>query len=331
LPKEVRLGFVGAGGIAGFHLQNLKEVPEAKVVAFADPNLDAAKKRAQEVGLPVREGETVFADWQAMLERVEMEGVLILSPHAYHFEQILAALKRGLAVLCEKPMVITSEQARKVIAAAKEAGKPVVVSYQRRFQSAFRFIREQVRKGVLGEITFVEATIAQDWQQLTSGTWRQVPELSGGGMLMDSGSHMVDFVLWAMPSPPMKVMAVMNRCGTPVDINAVVSLQFEGEAIGVLVAMGNFTHFEERYTFVGTEGMMRLEQGQVVWEQWGKERKVVEATEMPLSSTPDRHFVDVVLGRAENESPPQDALKVVALTEAAYHAAATGQARTIVL
>jgi predicted dehydrogenase len=167
LPKEVRLGFVGAGGIAGFHLQNLKEVPEAKVVAFADPNLDAAKKRAQEVGLPVREGETVFADWQTMLERVEMEGVLILSPHAHHFEQILAALKRGLAVLCEKPMVITSEQARKVIAAAKEAGKPVVVSYQRRFQSAFRFIREQVRKGVLGEITFVEATIAQDWQQLT--------------------------------------------------------------------------------------------------------------------------------------------------------------------
>lgn len=331
MPKEVRLGFIGAGGIAGFHLQNLKEVPEAKVVAFADPNLDAAKKRAQEAGLPVREGETVFTDWQAMLERVEMEGVVILSPHAYHFEQILAALKRGLAVLCEKPMVITSEQARKVIAAAKERGKPVVVSYQRRFQSAFRFIREQVRKGALGEITFVEATIAQDWQQLTDGTWRQVPELSGGGMLMDSGSHMVDFVLWTMPSKPTMVTAVVNRCGTSVDINAVVGVQFEGEGIGVLVAMGNFTHFAERYIFVGAEGAIWLADGQVVWEVAGKGRRVIEPSEMPAPSTPDRHFLEVVLGRAENESPPEDALKVVALTEAAYQAASMGQARNIVL
>lgn len=331
MPKKVRLGFIGAGGIAGFHLQNLREVPEAKVVAFADPNLDAAKKWAQEIGLPVREGKTVFTDWQGMLERVEMEGVVILSPHAYHFEQILAALKRGLAVLCEKPMVITSEQARKVIAATKEAGKPVVVSYQRRFQSAFRFIREQVRKGALGEITFVEATIAQDWQQLAEGTWRQVPELSGGGMLMDSGSHMVDFTLWTMPTSPIAVTATINHCGAPVDINAVVGVRFDNEAIGALTAIGNFTHFDERYTFVGTDGAMWLQGGQVTWEDVRKGRRVIEPSAMPPSSTPDRHFVDVVLGRAENESPPEDALKVVALTEAAYQAAAMGQARNIVL
>jgi predicted dehydrogenase len=321
----VRLGFIGAGGIAGFHLQNLQRVPEAKVVAFADPNLDAAKQRAEQVGLPAREGETVFGDWQLMLERVEMDGVLVLSPHAHHFEQIVAALQRGLHVLAEKPMVVTSEQAQKVVLAARQAGKQVVVSYQRRFTPVFRFIRDQVHKGALGELTFVEAVIGQDWQQLTQGTWRQMPELSGGGMLMDSGSHMVDFVLWTVPNAPVKVSATISQCGAPVEINDIVGVQFSGGALGALIAMGNFTHFMERYTFVGTEGAMWLDRGQVVWQPMGGEQRVVEAKELPPASTPDRHFVDVVLGRVENMSPPEDAFKVVTLTTAAYQAAATGQ------
>ncbi len=331
MKQRVRLGFIGAGGIAGFHLRNLRSVKEAVVVAFADPNLDAAKQRATEVGLKVKEGKTVFADWQEMLDKVAMDAVVILSPHTVHCEQILASLKRGLHVLTEKPMVVTVSEARKVIAAAKETGKTVVVSYQRRFMSPFRFIREQVAKGNLGDLFFVESFVAQGWQRGTANTWRQDPKQSGGGFLMDTGSHIVDFTLWSVSAKPIAVTATLSNNGAPVEINDIVGIEFANGTLASIVTVGSAISFFEHYTFVGSEGVLRLEQGKVLWgkphpqELWRAEWTTVEPSQMPPGSDPDRHFVDVVLGRAENESPPEDALKVVSVTTAAYKASARGQ------
>ncbi len=331
MKRRVRLGFIGAGNIAGFHLRNLRNVKEAVVVAFADPNLDAAKQRATEVGLRVKEGKTVFADWQEMLDKVAMDAVVILSPHAVHCEQILAALERGLHVLTEKPMVVTVSEARKVIAAAKETGKAVVVSYQRRFMPPFRFIREQVVKGNLGDLSFVESFVAQGWQRATTNTWRQDPKQSGGGFLMDTGSHIVDFTLWSVPAKPIAVTATLSTNGAPVEINDIVGIEFANGTLASIVTVGSAISLFEHYIFVGSEGVLRLEQGKVLWgkphprEVWGAEWTTVEPSQMPPGSDPDRHFIDVVLGRAENESPPEDALKVVSVTIAAYKASAKGQ------
>ncbi|MFA4045170.1 MAG: hypothetical protein HZRFUVUK_001979 [Candidatus Fervidibacterota bacterium] len=332
MARKIKLGFIGAGGIARAHLHNLKGVEEAKVVAFADPNIDAAKRMAEECGLIVKEGKTVFVDWREMIERVEMDAVLILSPHSFHCEQILTALEHNLHVLTEKPMVVKTSEAKKVINAMRQHGKVVVVSYQRRFMSHFRFAREQVVKGNLGTPKFVEAFVSQNWQRMTAGTWRQVPKISGGGFLIDSGSHIFDIVLWSMPSMPTQVTATMSNDGAPVEVNGVVGIKFESGALASVVAVGNATDYLEHYTFIGEDGIIRLEPPRVMIgkprpdKPWGVDWQAVEQSNMPQSSNPDRHFIDVVLGRTENESPPEEAMKVIAVTEAAYKAVKGGQA-----
>ncbi|MCX7643216.1 MAG: Gfo/Idh/MocA family oxidoreductase [Armatimonadetes bacterium] len=332
MSRKVRLGFIGAGSITGMHLRNLKDVKEAKIVAFADPNIDSAKHWAEQAGLKVREGKTVFADWREMLDKVELDAAIILSPHSVHCEQILTALDRGLHVLTEKPMVVKVSEARKVIMAAKKSGKVVVVGYQRRFMPQFRFIREQVIKGNFGELNFIEAFVGQGWQRGTANTWRQDPKLSGGGFLMDTGSHIVDIVLWTAQAKPAQVTATISNNGAPVEINDIVGIQFSDGSLASIVAVGSAISFFEHHTFVFDEGVIRLEQGKVSIgtrkkdQLWGAEWREVEPSEMPPSSNPDRHFIDVVLGRTENESPPEDALKVIVVTEAAYKSAATGQA-----
>jgi len=332
MALEIKLGFIGCGVIAKTHLYNLRSVSEAKVVAFADPNIDAAKRMAEECGLTVKEGETVFADWHEMLERVDMDAVLILSPHSFHCEQILTALEHNLHVLTEKPIVVKTSEAKRVINAMHQHGKVVVVSYQRRFMSHFRFIREQIMKGNLGTLKFVEAFVSENWQRRTAGTWRQDPKISGGGFLIDSGSHIFDIVLWSTPSNPVQVTATMSNDGAPVEINGVVGIKFENSALASVVAVGNAIDYLEHYTFIGDDGMIRLQREKVMIgkqhpdKPWSVEWRTVEQSEMPPSSNPDRHFIDVVLGRAENESPPEEAMKVIAVTEAAYKATASGQA-----
>lgn len=332
MSRKVRLGFIGAGSITGMHLRNLKDVKEAKIVAFSDPNIDSAKHWAEQVGLTVKEGKTVFSDWREMLEKVDLDAVVILSPHSVHCEQILASLERGLHVLTEKPMVVKVSEAKKVIAAAKRTGKVVVVGYQRRFMPHFRFIREQIVKGTLGELKFIEAFVGQGWQRGTANTWRQDPKLSGGGFLMDTGSHFVDITLWCAQTKPVKVTATISNNGAPVEINDIVGVEFADGKLASIVTVGSAISFFEHHTYVFTEGVIRLEGGKVIVgkrrtdQPWGAEWREIEQSEMPPASNPDRHFIDVVLGRTENESPPEDALKVVAVTEAAYKSAALGQA-----
>ncbi len=331
MSQKVKLGFIGAGKIADMHIQNLKGVKEAKIVAFADPKIEAAKQRANDCGLIAKEGKTVFSDWRDMLSKVDMDAVIILSPHSFHCEQILAALELGLHVLTEKPMVTKVSEAKKVIAAMRRTGKSVVVSYQRRFMSQFRFIREQILKGNWGELNFVEAFVAQGWKQATTNTWRQDLKLSGGGFLMDTGSHIVDNVLWIAQAKPVQVIATNSNNGTPVEINDIVGIQFDNGMLGSIVAVGNAIGFFDYQTFVLSETVIRYENGNVVFgkqrydQTWGIEWWEVEQSELPPASNPDRHFVDVILGRAENESPPEDALKVIAVTEATYKSASSGQ------
>ncbi len=319
--QKVRVGMIGTGGIAGWHGTNLKQIPEVDIVAIADINERNRENFAAKFDLgPVRK----FTDYRDMLEQMGLDAVVICSPHTLHFKQVTDAMDSGCHVLVEKPMTCSSREAEQLIAASERTGKVLQVSYQRHCEPEFIYIKKAIEDGLLGEITSISAALYQNWKEMTKGTWRQNPALSGGGMLMDSGSHIVDVLLWTTGLTPVQVESQLHLRETPVEIDSFSSIRFAGGAIASLTVIGSTRlNWLEQYVFCGTKGS-------IIYEcQNYHEKKVLlykdsntpVIPELPPETTnQDRSFIDAVLGRRSVLIPGTFALNVVKLTEMIYEA-----------
>ena len=321
---KIRVGFIGCGGNASGHIGRVLDISEAEVVALCDVDqgsLQRAKERlSQAAELPE------FTHYQEMLEQVELDAVEISTPHTLHFEQIMAALDKGLHVLTEKPMVCTVDHARQVIAKAEETGKVLMISYQRHLQAQYRYVRNQIAAGELGDIQFISALQDQKWYQGTIGLWRQQMALSGGGQLNDSGSHLLDIALWMTGLEVAEVQAYMEYFDSEVDINSALSLRFRNGALGTIAVVGNSPTggIWEDITIWGTKAVVYMRQGQIFYKTQHS-NEVYEVNNLPGSTTPDQNFIDAILGRDQVQVPPECGLRVIELTEAAWASAASGQ------
>lgn len=319
MDNKIRVGFIGSGGNARHHMGLMLGIPEVLVVGIADPNpamIEAARRQHQGVAhVPA------FADFRDMLDAVPMDAVVISTPHTTHKEQILAALDKGLHVLCEKPLVCSVADAHEVIAKLEASGKVGLLSYQRHYQPEFRYIRGRIASGDLGNVTFVNALQCQNWKNGTRGTWRQDPALSGGGQLNDSGSHLLDIILWVTGLSVESVAAFVDNLGTPVDINSALNIRFRGGAQGNISIVGDAVDWHEDVTIWCEKGFFLMRSGRLhISEPAG--RYVFE--NMRGASSPDRNFIDAILGRDEVQSPFTCGLRVIELTEAAWQSAAQG-------
>ncbi|MFH1566470.1 MAG: Gfo/Idh/MocA family oxidoreductase, partial [Gemmatimonadota bacterium] len=205
---RIRVGFIGCGGNASGHIGRILEMPETEIVALCDPSQESIRRvherHAATAALPV------YTDYRELLARVEVDAIEISTPHTTHYDQIMDSLDKGAHVLTEKPMVCSVEHARAVIAKAGQVGRILMVAYQRHLMPHFRFVRNQVRCGELGQIQFISALQDQGWLRGTRGSWRQQLSLSGGGQLNDSGSHLIDIILWMTGLEPAEVQAYME-------------------------------------------------------------------------------------------------------------------------
>ncbi|MCZ7648038.1 MAG: Gfo/Idh/MocA family oxidoreductase [Planctomycetota bacterium] len=321
-PK-VRIGFIGSGGIMNWHVDRLKKAP-AEIVALADTaqgSIDRMKERQPQLA-----GAAEYLDWQKMLAAEKLDAVILGSPHTVHYEQICAALDHGLHVLSEKPMTCTSAHARDIIQRAKKAKKVVGISYQRHFQGVYRFLRELVQTRKLGKITYVAAFQAQEWLHAVSGTWRQTQALGGGGQINDSGSHLLDMVMWTTGLQASEVSCRQEFFGTEVDINSAVNVKFTNGALGTISIIGSApVGFWEDFTIVGDKGCVFNRQGKVTWQD-AAGGTTLELNRKPDWMDPDTNFVAAIRGEAEIGCPPEIGLRVIELTEAAWRSHKQGGA-----
>jgi predicted dehydrogenase len=261
-----------------------------------------------------------------MMDGEKLDAVMIATPHTQHAGQILAAFDRGLHVCSEKPLVTTVADAHRVIEARDRAGKVGMVSYQRHFQPEFRYIRSKIQSGEAGSVTYIQALQGQEWLRATNGTWRQQLSLSGGGQLNDSGSHLLDIVLWVTGASPKSVTAFSDSKGTEVDINTTMSVLFKDGSMGSLAIVGDGLGWYEDITFWCEKATFFMRQGAGLTIMDENQNRL-RAENLTGGSTPDRNFIDAILGRAECESPFECGLEVIRLTEAAWKSAANGGSR----
>src|SRR3954469_7130187 len=166
--SSVRLGLIGCGS----HVRNrLAEL--AGVVAVSDPH-----ERARST---IVDGAAAFANHRAMLEAVELDGVVVSSPHGLHFEHIRDSLAAGCHVLVYKPMVTSSNDAREVVRLARESGLTVSLAIEGMFTAEFRHVRALLEAGELGDVRLVSGIVAQNWLGKLARHRRPEPGPGGGG------------------------------------------------------------------------------------------------------------------------------------------------------
>ncbi|HYG78602.1 MAG TPA: Gfo/Idh/MocA family oxidoreductase [Planctomycetota bacterium] len=310
----VRIGFIGCGGIMNSHVDRLKGTP-SQIVALMDtvePAIAMLKsKQPQLAKVPE------FSDWEKMLSSAELDAVIIGSPHTVHYEQICAALEKGLHVLCEKPMACTSAHARDLCARAKKSKRVLAISYQRHYQGGYRFLKQAVDSGRIGKVEFVAAYQAQEWLKATRNTWRQKIALSGGGQINDSGSHLMDMLMWTTGLQAEEVSARMEFFGGEVDINSAINVKFTSGAIGTVSIIGNAPAWHEDFTIVGSEGAVYNRNGKIIWQE-GYKKPAYEVSRTEDWMDPNKNFVGAILGKCENGCPPEIGLRVIEITEAAW-------------
>jgi len=322
MAKKVRIGFVGAGGISAVHYDRLRAAKQAEVVAITEPSRRSLERLYTR--FPETQSLPLYDNYVTMLRQEELDAVIVMSPHTLHYDQIRTCLGKGLHVLAEKPLTCTIKHAKALIRKAATVDRVLMISYQRHFDPQFRYMREQIASGAIGEVQYVQAIQSQDWLRMTKGMWRQTLALSGGGQLNDSGSHLIDIVMWVTGLKVAEVFALQENFGGEVDINSTLSMKFQNGALGSMSVIGNAPGWYEDHSIVGSKGALYLRQGIGLIQQDGQGRPVKVKVPKYVKD-PDLNFVDSILGRDVPQTPPECGLRTIEVTEAAWLSAASGK------
>jgi predicted dehydrogenase len=190
---KARLGFLGVGWIGRHRMEAMLATGEVEAVGIADPS---AKMIGQ--ARILAPAATQVDDLAGLLD-LELDGIVIATPSAMHAEQSIAALERGVAVFCQKPLGRTTGEVRAVVDAARQADRLLAVDLSYRFTEGMRRIRELIDTGELGRVFAVDLVFHNAYGP--DKDWFYDPALSGGGCVMDLGVHLVDLALWALDFP----------------------------------------------------------------------------------------------------------------------------------
>ena len=194
--EQLRIALIGAGQIARTtHIPNLKEIPEAEIAGICDVCIETAQQAAEEGGISRYYGSHV-----EMIKEIRPDAVIVCVPNRYHFEMTLSALDMGCHVLCEKPPAITAEESEQMERKAKENRKLLSYGFHLRASEEVQLVREEIRRGALGEIYHAEASWCRrrgvpGWGNFTD------KDIQGGGPLIDIGAHVLDSALYLMGYP----------------------------------------------------------------------------------------------------------------------------------
>lgn len=355
MERKVKVGIIGCGGIAnGKHMPSLSKLADVEMVAFCDLVEEKAIKAKEKYGTP---DAKVYTDYQELLKDTEIEVVHVCTPNRSHAPISIDSLHAGKHVMCEKPMAKTAEDARKMVAAAKETGKKLTIGYQHRHKPESIYLKSVIERGDLGEIYLAKAYAVRRRGTPNWGVFLNEYE-QGGGPLIDIGTHSLDVTLYLMNNyePKMvvgtKYKKVNNpECGNPWGGWKEGENTMEDSAFGFIVmkngatiilesswALNTIEPITEGSTVLcGTDAGAQIKGGVTINK--GEFNRLVEikpdlssggvAFYEGISDNPAeveaRRWIDAVKNDTEVVVKPEQACVVSEILEAIYTSAKTGQ------
>jgi predicted dehydrogenase len=316
MPHTVRFALVGAGGIAQSYLQAFEGPSTPKLAAIADVRPESAKATAELAGCPA------FANHQAILDGgVQIDAVLICTPPNTHEEISTFFLQRGIHVLCEKPFTLDSASAKRMIAIAEQAGVILTMA------SKFRYVEDVIRaksivtSGILGEIILFENAFTSRVDM--KNRWNSNSSVSGGGVLIDNGTHSVDIMRYFL-GPLSSVHAVEGKRVQGLSVEDTVRLftrSTKGVMGGIDLSWSINKELESFLNIYGSQGTVSVgwreskyrQQSSRDWVVFGKGYNKAQAFRDQILN-----FAGAIRQRQPLLITAEDALASVEVIEAAY-------------
>ena len=256
------IGLIGGGNISQTHARAARAISGVEIAAIFGANADKVARLCRE------HGATPYHDFEAFLAHRPMDLVVIGSPSGLHATHGTAAARRGLHVLTEKPIDISTERADALIEAAQRSRVKLGVIFQDRLKPDIRRLKHWLDSGLLGKPLFADARVK--WfrppEYYGNSKWRGTFALDGGGALMNQGVHTVDLLLWLLGD----VTRVQARTATALhkieaEDTAVAILEFASGALGILQATtAAYPGYPRRVEISGTEGAVILEHDRII-------------------------------------------------------------------
>jgi len=323
----IGIALLGAGRIGTVHAGNIAASPRARLAAVVDADPEVARRLAERHGAPAMTLEDALAE-------PSIACVLVTSPTETHAALVEAAARAGKAIFCEKPVDLARERVARCLATAAEAGVPLLVGFNRRYDPHFAALKQAIDAGRIGRVELVAITSRDPAPP-------PLAYLKGsGGLFRDMTIHDFDMARWLLPEEPAEVFAAASvlvgpEIGAIGDVDtALVTLRTRS---GALCQISNSRRavygYDQRIEAFGEKGMLQV--GNVA------RTTVVHADadgvvgETPLPFFLERyaeayrleleHFLDVVEGRAAPRTTGADGLKALVLADAAHESARTGR------
>ena len=322
----VRAAMIGCGGMARWHIRQMARQQNTTTISVVcEPSADAYEKTSQvfnEAGLQPPPNQP---DLKRLLAGYagKLDAAFIITPHAYHHEQTVACMEAGLDVLLEKPMVMNAAEARSLIAARDRTKRLLVVAFPGSLSPQIRLAARMVQSGELGELVTISGVVWQGWKTGTIGTWRQAPEVAGGGFLFDTGAHLLNTVADLAGQDFDEVSAWLDNRGCPVDILAAVMGRLKSGAMVTLHGCGD--------TIRVCQSDVRVFCSKAILRTgvWGERLEMqrdgepdLKPVEVPESLGVWQQFLAVREGTLANPCPPEVGLRMSKLWDAIKASAA---------
>jgi len=341
MKKKLKFALVGCGRISGKHIEALKEIDDAELVAVCDISIEKAKNAAERAG-----GVNYYSSYDDMLmQSKDIDIVTILTPSGLHPKHTIDIVKKYKKhIITEKPMALQLSDADEMIRVCDEFGVRLFVIKQNRYNLPVQKLRKALEEGKFGKITMgtVRVRWARNQEYYDKDDWRGTWELDGG-VITNQASHHIDLLEWMLGEP----VSVMAKTATyladiEVDDTAAAIIKFRNGAMGIVEATTATRPFD-------LEGSLSLlgEKGSVViggfavnkMETWNfthesdqeRDKVLKEFAEIPpnvYGFGHKRYLENVIDSIKHNKKALVDGLegrKSIELINAIYESAETGK------
>ena len=313
--NKLKFALIGTGGIAQTYAQAFQTSNCCEMVAVADVNQDSAKAFAEQFGAKT------FSDYKTLAENSEIDAVIIATPPNSHPEIAMFFMRKGVHVLCEKPLCLSVTQAQAMIETAAQKGVVFTMATKFRYCEDVVKAKAILASGVLGEIVQFENAFTAKVDM--SKRWNSNKEIAGGGVLIDNGTHSVDIVRYFLGAIT-EVLAVETSGTQNLSVDENVKLLAKtanGVIASVDLTWGINKELPNFISVYGTNGTLHIGwresryklNSSPDWNTFGKGYDKVQAFRSKIEN-----FRNAIVNGEDLLTKPEDALASVEVIEAAY-------------